>query len=136
MAEEDPRHQAPAVDQLEVPSAFQWQQWYAGAGDWHVAIREIHDLMRQIFEEQVPHRYAIALGKAMRFGAMLTASENQKMGKLKYFPKKKRLELKLAPGTRDLFGEVAEARLESLASALGAEEVSIRGRDRCDPGRP
>jgi len=68
------------------------------------------------------------LGKALRFGAMLTASENEKMGSLKYFPKKKRLELYLAPGTRGLFGEVAEARLNSLALALGGVEVVVRGR--------
>ena len=55
------------------------------------------------------------LGKALRFGAMLTASENETMGSLKYFPKKKVLELHLVPGTRGLFGEVAEARLNSLA---------------------
>ena len=59
---------------------------------------------------------------------MLTASENETMGALKYFPKKSRLELHLAPGTRGLFGEVAEARLASLAAALGVAEVEVRGR--------
>ncbi len=73
-------------------------------------------------------RRAEILGKALRFGAMLTASENQKMGRLRYFPKKKVLELHLAPGTRALFGEVAEARLTSLAEALGDVEVVVKGR--------
>ena len=73
-------------------------------------------------------KQAEILGKALRFGAMLTASENEKMGSLKYFPKKARLELRLAPGTRDLYGEVAEARLNSLANALGDVEVVVTGR--------
>ena len=68
------------------------------------------------------------LGKALRFGAMLTASENETMGSLRFFPKKKVLELHLAPGTRDLFGEVAESRLAALAAALGGVEVVVKGR--------
>ena len=71
---------------------------------------------------------AEVLGKALRFGAMLTASENEQMGSLRYFHKKQRLELHLAPGTRDLFGEVAEARLNALAAALGGVEVAVKGR--------
>lgn len=73
-------------------------------------------------------RSAEVLGKAMRFGAMLTASEDEKMGSLKLFPKKRILELRLAPGTRVLYGEVAEARLNSLAQALGDCEVVVKGR--------
>ena len=73
-------------------------------------------------------KQAEILGKALRFGAMLTASENEKMGSLKYFPKKARLELRLAPGTRDLYGEVAEARLNALAATLGEVEVGVKGR--------
>jgi exopolyphosphatase/guanosine-5'-triphosphate,3'-diphosphate pyrophosphatase len=70
---------------------------------------------------------AEVLGKAMRFGAMLTASEDEKMGSLRYFPKKKKLSVRLAPGTRALFGEVAEARLSALAAALGVEDVTVTG---------
>lgn len=73
-------------------------------------------------------RRAEILGKAMRFGAMLTASKDQAMGRLKYFPKRQRLELHLAPGTRALFGEVAEARFGALAAALGNVETVIKGR--------
>ena len=72
--------------------------------------------------------YAEVLGKAMRFGAMLIPAENAKMGSLKYYPKKKKLELRLADGTRDLYGEVAESRLQSLASALGVEDLVVKGR--------
>ena len=73
-------------------------------------------------------RWAEILGKAMRFGAMLNASKDQAMGGLRYFPKRKRLELHLAPGTRDLFGEVAEARLTSLGLALGEVDLVVKGR--------
>jgi exopolyphosphatase/guanosine-5'-triphosphate,3'-diphosphate pyrophosphatase len=78
--------------------------------------------------DEVQIRQAEVLGKALRFGAMLTASEDQNMGELRYSPKKSRLELHLAPGTRDLFGEVAEARLNSLAQALGGVDVVVKGR--------
>lgn len=73
-------------------------------------------------------KQAEILGKALRFGSMLTASEDQTMGSLRLFPKKGILKLHLAPGTRDLFGEVAEARLKSLASAIGNVEVVVKGR--------
>ena len=66
------------------------------------------------------------LGKAMRFGAMLTASRDDKMGRLRFYPRKKKLEVRLAPGTRALFGEVAEARLNALALALGVETVDVK----------
>jgi exopolyphosphatase / guanosine-5'-triphosphate,3'-diphosphate pyrophosphatase len=61
------------------------------------------------------------LGKAMRFGAMLWMQPDAQMGKLRWYPKKKRLELTLTPEAVPLFGEVAEARFLSLAAALGAE---------------
>ncbi len=74
-------------------------------------------------------RQAEILGKALRFGAMLTASEDGAMGELRYFPKKQCLELRLVPGTRALFGEVAEARLAALAAALGPDvAVEVKGR--------
>lgn len=85
-----------------------------------------HDLFRLLSEAEL--KKAEILGKALRFGAMLTASENETMGSLKYFPKKGRLELHLAPGTRGLFGEVAEARLGALAQALDGVEVVVKGR--------
>ena len=83
------------------------------------------DLFELLSDTEV--KRAEILGKALRFGAMLTASENEKMGALRYFPKKGRLELHLAPGTRDLYGEVAEARLNALAAALGDVEVAVKG---------
>ncbi len=64
---------------------------------------------------------AEVVGKAMRFGAMLTVDALDKMANLRYFPKKKQLELRLDETGRGLFGEVAKARFMSLAAALGAE---------------
>ena len=61
------------------------------------------------------------LGKAMRFGAMLWLTEGQHPGELRWFPKKKHLELRLSPYSAPLFGEVAEARFNSLASSLEAQ---------------
>lgn len=64
---------------------------------------------------------AEVLGKAMRFGAMLWMERDAQPGALKWYPKKRLLELVLAPGAGALFGEVAQARFQSLASALDAE---------------
>ena len=61
------------------------------------------------------------LGKAMRFGAMLWMNKDEERGELRWFPKKKRLELWLTPDMLPLYGEVAEARLNSLARSLDAE---------------
>lgn len=63
---------------------------------------------------------AEVLGKAMRFGAMLWMQPEQSPSKLKWYPRKKVLELKLSKDSASLFGEVAEARFNSLASSLGA----------------
>ena len=64
---------------------------------------------------------AEVLGKAMRFGAMLTVDVLDKIAELRYFPKKKQLELRLNDKARGLFGEVAEARFLSLAATLESE---------------
>ena len=64
---------------------------------------------------------AEVLGKAMRFGAMFSTQAPDKLTELRYFPKRKLLELGLQKGAEDLYGEVAEARFGSLAKALGVE---------------
>jgi exopolyphosphatase/guanosine-5'-triphosphate,3'-diphosphate pyrophosphatase len=64
---------------------------------------------------------AEVLGKAMRFGAMFAVHSPQDAGELRWFPKRKVLELVLKPNLQALFGEVAQARFASLASSLGAE---------------
>ena len=63
---------------------------------------------------------AEVLGKAMRFGAMFSVQRPELMGELDWRPKKRLLRLTLHPETRDLFGEVARARLKSLATSLEA----------------
>ncbi len=64
---------------------------------------------------------AEVLGKAMRFGAMFSVKAPAEMAELRFFPKKRLLELRLDDKARDLFGEVAQARFASLVTALGAE---------------
>lgn len=63
---------------------------------------------------------AEVLGKAMRFGAMLWMNPEEERGELRWFSKKKQLQLRLTQDMLPLFGEVAEARLNSLAASLGA----------------
>ena len=61
---------------------------------------------------------------AMRFGAMFTLERPQDHGALKLYPKKGILQLTLRSKMgRDLFSEVAQARFEALAQAIGADPV-------------
>lgn len=71
---------------------------------------------------------AEVLGKGLRFASMLAADDARLMGELRWFPKKKLLELRLPQRAIGLFGEVAEARFQALAAALGAEPVVKRQR--------
>ncbi|MEO0864572.1 MAG: exopolyphosphatase, partial [Pseudomonadota bacterium] len=64
---------------------------------------------------------------AMRFGAMLWMEKDADRGEIRWFPKKKVLELRLSRDAMPLFGEVAEARLNSLAASLEAE-VQVKTR--------
>lgn len=66
---------------------------------------------------------AEVLGKAMRFGAMLTMKDPTKLASLKWFPKKRQLILTLDHSGKDLFGEVAQARFTALSDALQAEGI-------------
>ena len=63
------------------------------------------------------------LGKAMRFGAMLWMDKVAELGEMRWHPKKKELHLRLSAEMMPLFGEVAEARFNSLASALEAQAI-------------
>lgn len=63
---------------------------------------------------------AEVLGKAMRFGSMLTASNGTALGSLRYRPRRKELHLTLPEALLPLYGEVAEARFKSLATAMDA----------------
>ena len=71
---------------------------------------------------------AEVLGKAMRFGAMLTMDRPSDRAKILWRPKKRELHLTVMPDANDLFGEVARARFQSLAQALNADTVVTRRR--------
>ncbi len=75
-------------------------------------------------------RDAEVLGKAMRFAAMFSAEALDEMGRLKYQPRKKVLHLRLDKKAAPLFGEVAQARFQSLAKALGVEDFGVKIRAR------
>ncbi|RBI73552.1 exopolyphosphatase [Roseovarius sp. TE539] len=78
------------------------------------------DDLFELVDERQRHEAEI-LGKAMRFGAMLWLKEDAWPGEMRWFPKKKELELRLSPKAEALFGEVAQSRFQALAGALGAE---------------
>ena len=81
------------------------------------------DLFALLSEEE--KLQAEILGKAMRFGAMIWPEKDTEIGLLRWYPKKKVLELQLSEAHWPLFGEVAEARFRSLAASLKAE-VSLK----------
>ena len=74
-------------------------------------------VLKLLSDEEISH--AIMLGRAMRFGAMFSLAGPDVAGELRYYPKKKVLELILQPERKDLFGEVTEQRFEALAKTLG-----------------
>ncbi len=78
--------------------------------------------------DEKDQKQAEILGKAMRFGAMLCMDSDAHVGKLRFYPKKRELDLVLPESVRPLFNEVAESRLNSLANALKSEvRVVIKG---------
>ncbi len=66
-------------------------------------------------------RDADVLGKAMRLGAMLLIGIEDAPGELKWSQKNNTLLLRLPAASRPLYGEVAQSRFATLASALNAE---------------
>lgn len=72
---------------------------------------------------------AEVLGKAMRFGAMFALDTPDEIANMSYKPLKKELKLTISRGSEDLFGEVALARFNALAAALGASsDVLVKKR--------
>src|SRR6056297_939892 len=86
------------------------------------------DDLTDLVEDKDAHE-AEVLGKALRFAAMLWFKEDAKLGEMRWYPKKRKLELRLSKEAAPLFGEVAEARFMSLAVALGAEAIVKTARD-------
>lgn len=74
-------------------------------------------VLKLLDEEEI--RHAIMLGRAMRFGAMFSLGAPDSAGELRFYPRKKLLELVLKSDRRALFGEVAEQRFQALAKTLG-----------------
>ena len=69
---------------------------------------------------------AETVGKAMRFGAMFSVAAPERIGRLKFRSKKNMLILVLPESFKDIFGEVVEARFNSLATAMNCQpEVKI-----------
>ena len=66
-------------------------------------------------------REAEILGRAMRFGAMFSVAAPDRLGRIEWRPRSRRLGLILPPRAAPLYGEVAAARFTALAKALGAE---------------
>ncbi len=81
---------------------------------------ELYDLIDPESQKQ-----AEILGKALRFGAMFWMQNDAEFGKFRWFPRKRELELLIPKAAEPLFGEVAQARLASLAASLEAE-VRVR----------
>ncbi|MFN6925048.1 MAG: Ppx/GppA family phosphatase [Tabrizicola sp.] len=79
----------------------------------------LEPMFRLLSEDEI--QAAEVLGKAMRFGAMFSVGDPAKAGRLIWQPKKRVLGLELTPAGEGLFGEVAQARFQSLALALKAE---------------
>ena len=65
------------------------------------------------------------LGKAMRFGAMLSGSIDNNMGELSFLKKEKTLQINISKNNKDLFGEVVNLRFTSLAESLECKAVLI-----------
>ncbi|MBB5720876.1 exopolyphosphatase/guanosine-5'-triphosphate,3'-diphosphate pyrophosphatase [Loktanella ponticola] len=76
-------------------------------------------LIAMLNEKQI--KEAEILGRAMRLGAMLWVNAEQEPGTLKWKPKSGDLQLRLTKDAEPLFGEVAEARFNALAIALGGQ---------------
>jgi len=83
-------------------------------------------LLKLLDDEEILH--AIMIGRAMRFGAMFSLAGPDSAGELRFFPKKKVLEMILQPDRKDLFGEVAAQRFAALAKTLGVTTILRVGR--------
>ncbi|MDA8635948.1 Ppx/GppA family phosphatase [Rhodobacteraceae bacterium] len=79
---------------------------------------KFENLFSLLSQEQI--RMAEILGKAMRLGAMMWVNKEETNAKLFWTPDAKALQLVLEGDAVSLYGEVAEARLKSLARAMNA----------------
>ena len=77
------------------------------------------DLFTLLSHDQI--QQAEVLGKAMRLGAMMWVDGDEKGARIYWNEKRRFLRLCLPPAAAPLYGEVAKARLSSLAQSLKAE---------------
>ena len=84
----------------------------------------LEPLFALLDEQQI--REAEILGRAMRLGAMLWLKAEGNPGQFIWKPKKRELELVLNAETEPLWGEVSEARYNSLAKAMDAVSATVR----------
>lgn len=85
----------------------------------------IKDIAALLSDEDVAE--AKMLGRALRFGAMFSMDGPENAGELRFYPKKRVLELVLERDTQALFTEVAEQRFGTLANQIGATaKVRVR----------
>jgi exopolyphosphatase/guanosine-5'-triphosphate,3'-diphosphate pyrophosphatase len=91
------------------------------------------DALAGLISERERHD-AEVLGRALRFAAMLWLKDNAHLGEMRWFPKRKVLELRLSPEAAPLFGEVAQTRFAALCTALEAR-AEIRAETKSG-GRP
>jgi len=85
---------------------------------------EIFSKIFSILDKKDRHKAEI-LGKAMRFGAMLSGSTADSMGKLELDNSKKLLKLKISEKNKDLFGKVVQQRFASVALRMSYEPIII-----------
>jgi exopolyphosphatase/guanosine-5'-triphosphate,3'-diphosphate pyrophosphatase len=85
----------------------------------------LEPMFRLLSEEDI--QAAEVLGKAMRFGAMFSIGDPARAGSLAWQPRRRMLDLTLTEAGEALFGEVAQARFQSLALSMKAETRVIRG---------
>ena len=79
----------------------------------------LEPLFRLLSDEEMQD--AEVLGKAMRFGAMFSIADPAVAGSLLWLPESRMLQLALTPLGEGLFGEVAQSRFTSLATAMKAQ---------------
>ena len=82
-------------------------------------------MFRILTEDEV--KSAEILGKAMRLGAMLWVSDDVGQVELYWDENTADLQLSLPGAASALYGEVSQARLQSLASALEAQSYDVFG---------
>ena len=86
-----------------------------------------NEIFSKIFSilDKKDRRKAEILGKAMRFGAMLSGSTADSMGKLELDNSKKLLKLIISEKNKDLFGKVVQQRFASVALRMSYEPIII-----------